>query len=94
MNRKQFLSAAGVEGATLEIWIEQGWLMPREADADTMFGEIDIARAHLIHELQHDMGANDAGIDIILHLMDQMHGMRRLMRDMRDQIEAQAKRGV
>lgn len=85
MNRKDFLIASGLEGTTLEIWLEQRWIIPGEAGPDPLFSETDLARARLIHELQHDMGANDAGIDIILHLMDQLHTLRRVLGHMRDQ---------
>lgn len=75
MNREQFLNASGLEATTLDTWIEQRWIIPTE-EGDLVFTHIDVARAHLIHELSHDMGANDAGVDIILHLMDQLHELR------------------
>ncbi|MCA6122532.1 hypothetical protein J6500_11610 [Bradyrhizobium sp. WSM 1704] len=77
MNKQQFLSSAGLELRTLEFWIEQQWLLPdRVSDEDT-FSETDVARAHLIHDLKGDFGVNDEGIDVILHLVDQLHGLRR-----------------
>jgi hypothetical protein len=36
----------------------------------------DVARARLIQDLETDFGVNNEGIDIILHLVDQFHGMR------------------
>lgn len=76
MNHTQFLDAAGLEASTLEVWIEQSWIVPRKDGRAMVYSEIDVARARLIRELSDDMGANEAGIDIILHLMDQLHGMR------------------
>jgi chaperone modulatory protein CbpM len=38
---------------------------------------MDVARARLIRDLKDDFGVNDAGVDVILHLLDQLHGLRR-----------------
>ena len=40
---------------------------------------MDLARARLIHDLKHNMGVNDEGLDVILHLIDQMHGLRKAL---------------
>jgi chaperone modulatory protein CbpM len=36
-----------------------------------------MARARLIQDLTREFGVNNEGIDVILHLVDQLHGMRR-----------------
>ncbi|UDF31951.1 UNVERIFIED_ORG: chaperone modulator CbpM (plasmid) [Roseateles sp. XES5] len=77
MNKEEFLKSSGLKVQVLELWIEQEWLLPETTAAGLRFTEIDAARARLIGELQSGIGANDAGIDVILHLMDQVHGMRR-----------------
>ena len=41
----------------------------------------DLARARLIKDLKVDFGANDEGVTIILHLLDQLYGLRCLVRD-------------
>ena len=88
MTRTQFLVSAGVEATTLEVWLEQRWIVPDESEAGAAFSELDLARARLIHELQHGMGANEAGVDIILHLMDQLHAMRGALDQVRREIAA------
>jgi chaperone modulatory protein CbpM len=35
-------------------------------------------------------GVNDAGIDVILHLVDQLHGLRRSMNDVLAMLRAQS----
>jgi chaperone modulatory protein CbpM len=40
---------------------------------------MDVARARLIGELQTNFGVNEEGVDIILHLLDQLHGLRRAL---------------
>lgn len=86
MNRAQFLEISGIEATTLDVWIEQQWIVAETAD----YSEIDIARVRFIRELQHDMGANDAGIDIILHLVDQLHSMRQAMETVRAELNSAA----
>lgn len=83
MDKQQFLNSCGLKVQVLELWIEQEWLVPEETPAGLHFQEIDVARVRLIRELQSGIGANDAGIDVILHLMDQLHGMRRAMAELR-----------
>ena len=51
-------------------------------------GGVDLARAQLIRDLREDLGVNDEGISVVLHLVDQMHGLRRSMRDLIDEMRA------
>ncbi|HWX64673.1 chaperone modulator CbpM [Bradyrhizobium sp.] len=77
MNKQDFLSRAGLQVQTLELWLEQRWLIPEQTSAGTNFSDMDVARARLIRDLKDDFGVNDAGVDVILHLLDQLHGLRR-----------------
>jgi len=43
------------------------------------FSDMDVARARLIRDLKIDLGVNDEGVDVILHLLDQLHGLRRVL---------------
>jgi chaperone modulatory protein CbpM len=70
-----------LDAGTLQLWIEEGWLLPRR-DRDLTFSEGDVARAQLILDLTREMGVNDEGIGIILSLVDQMHGLRRVLREL------------
>jgi chaperone modulatory protein CbpM len=79
MNKQEFLGSAGLEVRTLDVWLEQRWLIPAETDAGANFSDIDVARAHFIRDLKADFGVNDEGVDVILHLVDQLHGLRRLV---------------
>jgi chaperone modulatory protein CbpM len=76
MNKQQFLTSAGLQVQTLEVWVEQRWLIPDQTSAEMTFSDADVARAHLIRDLKGDFGVNDEGIDVILHLVDQLHGLR------------------
>ncbi|HWM83944.1 MAG TPA: chaperone modulator CbpM [Pseudolabrys sp.] len=87
MTRQEFLKSSGLEAQTLEVWLEQEWLVPEETPAGVWFNDIDIVRAHFIQELKSDLGANDEGIGVILHLVDQLHGMRRILAKLREEMQ-------
>ncbi len=86
MNKQEFLSSAGLQMQTLELWLEQRWLIPEQTSAGMSFSDIDIARAHLIRDLKADFGVNDEGVDVILHLVDQLHGLRRALEQLHEDL--------
>src|SRR2546427_10368033 len=73
---QEFLIRARLEHGSLEAWIAAGWLVPPQTEPELMFSDVDLARAQLIRDLHQDFGVNDEGISLILHLVDQMHGLR------------------
>jgi chaperone modulatory protein CbpM len=79
LTRQDFLAHANLDRQTLEIWIEEEWLIPGRADSDLTFSEADLARAKLIRDLIDDLGVNSEGVGIVLHLLDQVHGLRRAL---------------
>ncbi len=81
IKRQDFLLLIRIDNLTLDQWLDDDLLAPDRVENDLIFSEIDVARAHLILDLQNNMGVNNAGLSIILHLIDQMHSMRRLMSD-------------
>ena len=72
----EFLQRARLDHETLTVWIEEEWIVPSRSASEQTFSEMDVARVNLIRDLQHNMGVNDAGLSVILHLLDQMHGLR------------------
>jgi chaperone modulatory protein CbpM len=79
ITRQEFCARAALDGKTLEIWIEEEWLIPNRTESEPVFSEADLARAKFIRELIDDMGVNAEGVGIVLHLLDQVHGLRRAM---------------
>jgi chaperone modulatory protein CbpM len=79
---------ARIDANVLSEWVEAGWLAPHRTDAVQDFSEVDLARALLVRDLQQ-LGVNDEGISVILDLVDQLHGLRRLMREILSGIDAQ-----
>lgn len=77
----EFITRAGVNREIVETWVAEGWLRPHDANTGWAFSEMDVARALLIRDLHDDMGVNDEGVAIILDLVDQMHVLRRRLRE-------------
>lgn len=87
MTKHEFLTSSGLEVQTLEFWIEQQWLIPQQTPSGPGFSDMDVARAHLIQDLKSDLGVNDEGVDVILHLVDQLHGLRRAMAQLHEDMQ-------
>ena len=69
----------------LRSWAAAGWISIEESDVGAPLSEADEARCNLICDLKQDIGVNDEGIDVILNLLDQIHGLRRALRETLDQ---------
>jgi chaperone modulatory protein CbpM len=89
MRTREFLLAARLDATAVEAWVEAGWLMPRRDDEAHDFSDADVARARLIRDLQHDMGVNEEAVPIILDLIDQVHGLRQMLREVATAVCAQ-----
>jgi chaperone modulatory protein CbpM len=79
ITRHEFLLRARLDHDTLEMWIAQEWIVPRGSDPEVFFTDADVARAELIRDLRGDLEVNDAGVGVILDLVDQMHGLRNVL---------------
>lgn len=87
MNKHEFLTCSGLHVETLEFWLEQHWIIPEETSAGMNYSGVDVARARLIQDLKTDFGVNDEGVDVILHLVDQLHAMRRALAQLQRDIQ-------
>jgi chaperone modulatory protein CbpM len=88
ISAQEFLLRARLERHSLEAWIAAGWLIPPQSDPELAFSDVDLARAQLIRDLRDDLGVNDEGISVILHLLDQVHGLRRSMQEVLNAVRA------
>lgn len=85
--KTEFLMRTKLDPQTLEIWVSEQWLIPQQ-DA---FTEADLARAQLIQDLKHQMGVNDEGVGVVLHLVDQLHGVRHAMKMLMQSVRDKSK---
>jgi chaperone modulatory protein CbpM len=79
ITEREFLERARLDRATLKVWIEEEWLIPGRSADELAFTDMDLARVGLIRDLKDKMGVNNEGLDVILHLIDQMHALRRAL---------------
>jgi chaperone modulatory protein CbpM len=84
MRTAEFLVESRLEAEALDAWIDAGWLRPHGSPAGREFSDIDLARARLIGDLRGDLGVNDETVPVVLDLIDQIHGLRRLVRELLD----------
>ena len=87
MTKQEFLAHADVRLQTLDLWLEQRWLIPDQTSGEMHFSDMDVGRAHLIQDLKSDLGVNDEGVDVILHLLDQLHGLRRVLNQLHGDLQ-------
>lgn len=81
MEIQEFIGRSHLDTRTLDAWVEAEWLAPVTSHRKSFFSEADLARAQLIQDLKVDFGVNDEGVTIILHLLDQLYGLRCLVKD-------------
>jgi chaperone modulatory protein CbpM len=74
-----FVTRANIDRETLEIWIEEEWVLPHGRTDALEFSEADLARARLIQNLIDDLGVNTEGVGVALRLIDQVHDLRRAL---------------
>lgn len=74
---------------TLHIWIEHGWVKPERDRDGYRFREIDVARVGLIYEFSAVLELDDDAMDVVLPLLDQVHGLRHQLRCLADAVSAQ-----
>jgi chaperone modulatory protein CbpM len=80
VERREFLACTRIDEQALNFWLDIGWLLPWRQNGILQFSDVDVARAQLICDLRADFGVNDEGISVVLDLIDQIHGLRRMLR--------------
>jgi chaperone modulatory protein CbpM len=73
----------------LEGWIETECVKPDASEGEPVFSEADLARIRLLCTLQDDFEINEDALLVILSLVDQLHGLRRTLRDLARAVEQQ-----
>ena len=79
MQLQEFADRSHLDLSTIEAWVDAEWLVAQRPEHP--FSEQDLARVRLIQDLKGDLGVNDEGIALVLYLLDQIYGLRCLLRD-------------
>jgi len=64
----------------LRVWVERGWIKPVRRGRALTYSETDVARISLICDLSDIMEISDDSVPVVLHLIDQIHGLRHEMK--------------
>ncbi|HYZ62069.1 MAG TPA: hypothetical protein VE650_06400 [Acetobacteraceae bacterium] len=78
----------GLDADRLHAWIAQEWVRPERRSGELLFQEIDLARLHLILDLQETMDVGEGAMPVVLSLLDQLHEARRQMRRLCEVLDA------
>ncbi|MBB4191951.1 chaperone modulatory protein CbpM [Rhizobium aethiopicum] len=89
MDDHEFRLYLKIDVVQLDFWVEQGWLIPETSGEKRQFRDADVARARLILDLMGNMGVNEAGVDVVMDLVDQLHGIRGTMSQLMTAISRQ-----
>jgi chaperone modulatory protein CbpM len=89
MNDLEYRLSLRIDVTVLEVWIREGWVVPDAADDGRHFRDADVARGRLILDLMETMGVNEAGVDVVMELIDQVHGLRGALQDLVEGIAAE-----
>ena len=65
---------SGLAPDVILLFVTRSWLRPLDAEQH-LFDAEDLARIHLIRDLQEKMAVNDEAVPVILHLVDQLNRM-------------------
>ncbi len=75
---------AGLHPALIECFVEYGLIEPAESAGRQMFFDPEcVARLRVIERVRRDLGANLAGVAVILNLLDRMNELRREVESLR-----------
>ncbi len=82
----------GMHPQTLRIYEQKGLLRPKRTGGNTrLYSDADLERLRTIQRLTSELGLNLAGVDLVLHMEDQLQRMQarmeRIEREMRERIE-------
>src|SRR3954469_22294952 len=80
MIKGEFLLQARIDDEPCTRWMEARWLLPQGSGDEVSFADVDLARVQLIRDLKDDLGVNDEGVAVALDLIDQIHGVRQIVR--------------
>jgi chaperone modulatory protein CbpM len=80
---------ADLRHETLSVWIKRGWVTPERGQIGYRFSEVDTARVGLIYEFSTDLEFDEDMLDVVLPLLDQVHGLRDQLRRLADAVHAQ-----
>ena len=66
-----------VTPARVRYYVRAGFVRPTRVEGDApYFGDDELARMRRIRRLQEDLGLNGAGVEVVLHLIDEVEQLQ------------------
>lgn len=66
-----------VTPARVRYYVRAGFVRPTRIEGDApYFGDDELARMRRIRRLQEDLGLNGAGVEVVLHLIDEVEQLQ------------------
>jgi chaperone modulatory protein CbpM len=81
---QEVIRETGVSQERIVSYIQESWVAPIKPPVEKdlsvqelVFDEEDLARIRLIQDLERDFELNENALDVVLHLLDQIHVLRK-----------------
>lgn len=78
-----------LEADMLHDWIARDWVRPQQRLPAFGFDATDVARVRFICELRHELSIDEENLPVVISLVDQLYGLRRIVRAFTTAVEAQ-----
>jgi chaperone modulatory protein CbpM len=86
---QEVVEIVAVPAKRLRAWVRRGLLRPEAVRGAPLFADVDVARAALLKELSDDLAIDEESVEIVVSLLDQMHGLRAELKALAKAIDAQ-----
>lgn len=78
-NEQETILASHLGSGSLRYFRVSGLISGKKAGKEWLYSEEEIAQLRRIRRLQHDLGVNLAGVEVILHLLKQLEAVQRAL---------------
>ena len=78
-----------VQMRELRLWVSEGWIRPATGEHGPVFDDLDVARIRLVCDLKKELSLPLDAVPVVLSLLDQVHGLRRELRDLAEAVDRQ-----
>jgi chaperone modulatory protein CbpM len=90
LSEQDVVAAVGeISPRRLRVLVRRGWVRPRRRSGTPEFTDADVARVRLVCELTEKLDVPEEDVAVILSLLDQVHGLRRALRNLGRAVEGQ-----
>lgn len=90
LSEQDVVAAVGeISARRLRMIVRRGWVRPQRRAGATEFSKADVARVRLVCHLTEQLEVPEDDVPVILSLVDQVHGLRRALRNLGRAVESQ-----